>query len=90
MESKKERVLNVRVTERQRVAYERAAGLEGTTLTGFVTAAADQRAEAVLAAHSSLRVTSEVFDGLLAMLDAPGERLAWMEKVLSSPRFQNR
>lgn len=89
METRKEKVLNVRVSERQRAAYERAAVLEGTTLSGFVTGAADERADQVLATNSSLRVASEVFDGLLALLDEPEDRLGWMEKVLSGPRFEN-
>ncbi|MGH9190309.1 MAG: DUF1778 domain-containing protein, partial [Acidimicrobiales bacterium] len=44
---RKDKVLNVRVTERQRTAYERAASLENTTVTAFVTGAADERAEQV-------------------------------------------
>lgn len=89
MTSKKDKVLNVRVSERQRAAYERAAALEETSVSAFVTGAADERAEQVLVAHSSLPVPSDVFDGLLAMLDAPTDRLPWMEKVLADPRFTN-
>jgi hypothetical protein len=37
----------------------------------------------------SLPVPSDVFDGLLAMLDRPVERLVWMERVLGDPRFTN-
>ena len=85
----KDKVLNVRISERQRTAYERAAALEDTTVTAFVTGAADERAEQVLVAHSSMRVPSDVFDGLLALLDEPGERLPWMEKVLADRRFTN-
>lgn len=89
MRTRKDKVLNVRVTERQRTTYERAAALEDTTVSAFLTGAADERAEQVLVAHSSMRVPSDVFDGLLAMLDQPGERLAWMEKVLADQRFTN-
>lgn len=89
MGSRKDKVLNVRVTERQRTTYERAAALEDTTVSAFLTGAADERAEQVLVANSSMRVPSDVFDGLLAMLDQPGERLVWMEKVLTDQRFTN-
>lgn len=89
MGARKDKVLNVRVTERQRAMYERAAALEGTTVSAFLTGAADERAEQVLVAHRSMRVPSDVFDGLLAMLDQPGERLAWMDKVLADQRFTN-
>jgi uncharacterized protein (DUF1778 family) len=89
MASRKNKVLNVRVTERQRTAYERAAALEDTTVTAFVTGAADARAEQVLVAHSSMQLPGDVFDGLLAMLDQPGDRLPWMEKVLADRRFTN-
>ena len=54
-----------------------------------MTGAADERAEQILIAHSSITVPSDVFDGLLAMLDAPTDRLPWMEKVLVDPRFTN-
>ena len=89
MTPRKDKVLNVRVTERQRMAYERAAALENTTVTAFVTGAADRRAEELLVAGSSMPVPSDVFDGLLAMLDGPAERLPWMEKVLADRRFTN-
>jgi uncharacterized protein (DUF1778 family) len=85
----KDRVLNVRISERQRAAYERAAALEETTVTAFVTGAADHRAEQVLLAHSSMQVGSDVFDALLAVLDEPAKQLPWMEKVLADRRFTN-
>lgn len=54
-----------------------------------MTSAADDRAEQVLVAHNAMQVPSDVFDGLLALLDRPGERLPWMEKVLADQRFTN-
>ena len=89
MEGRKEKVLNVRVSDRQRAAYERAAALAGTTLSGFVTGAADERAEQILAEATTLAVPSETFDFLLGLLDAPAQRLEWMEKVLANPRYKN-
>lgn len=89
MAPRKDDVLNMRVSERQRGAYERAAALENTTLTAFVTGAADARAEEILVAHNSMAVPSEVFDQLLAVLDQPGEQLPWMERALAERRFTN-
>lgn len=89
MPARKDKFLNVRVTERQRMAYERASALEDTTITAFVTGAADERAEQVLLTYSSMQVPSDVFDALLAVLDQPNERLPWMEKVLADRRFTN-
>lgn len=89
MAPRKDDVLNMRVSERQRAAYERAAALEHTTLTAFVTGAADARAEEVLVAHSSVPVPSEVFEQLLAVLDQPGDKLQWMERALADRRFTN-
>jgi len=87
---RKSRVLNLRVSERQRTAYERAAELEGTSVSALVTAAADDRAEQLLLAHSSMSVTSDVFDQLLAALDQPTPLAASLEKALIDPRFENR
>ena len=87
---RKSRVLNLRVSERQRTAYERAAALEGTSVSALVTAAADDRAEELLLAHSSMTVPSDAFDQLLAALDQSTPLAASLEKALVSPRFENR
>jgi uncharacterized protein (DUF1778 family) len=87
---RKTKVLNLRVSDRQRAVYERAAALEGTSVSALVTAAADDRAEQLLLAHSSMTVPSEVFDQLLAALDQSTPLAASLEKALTSPRFENR
>jgi uncharacterized protein (DUF1778 family) len=87
---RKSRVLNLRVSDRQRTIYERAAALEGTSVSALVTSAADDKAEQLLHAHSSMTVPSDVFDQLLAALDQPQPLATSLEKALTDPRFENR
>ncbi len=87
---KKDRVLNLRVTERQRAVYERAAALEGVSVSALVTSAADSRADELLHAHASMSVPADVFDDLLAALDRPAALAPALEKALVEPRFENR
>ena len=90
MTDRKDKALNLRVSERQRAVYERAAALEGTTVSALVTSAADARANDVLHAHASMVVPSDVFDDLLAALDKPATLAPPLEKALVNPRFENR
>lgn len=87
---RKDRVLNVRVSDRQRSVYERAAALEGVSVSALVTAAADAMADELLHAHASMTVPADVFDDLLAALDAPVGLAPSLEKALVEPRFENR
>ncbi len=87
---RKDKVLNVRVTERQRTAYERAAALGGVSVSALVTLAADVHADEVLRAHASMMVPADVFDSLLAALDHPAALTPALEKALTQPRFENR
>jgi hypothetical protein len=41
---RKDKVLNLRVSDKQRAVYERAAALEGVSVSALVTSAADARA----------------------------------------------
>jgi uncharacterized protein (DUF1778 family) len=79
----KARALNLRVTPSQHAAYQRAASIEGETVSAMVTKAADDRAEQILHAHASMVVPSDVFDQLIDRLDAPARPLApSLEKAL--------
>ena len=86
----KDKVLNLRVSERQRSTYERAAALEGVSVTALVTTAADARADEVLHAHAAMAVPTDVFDALLARLDEPAPLAPALERALSHPRYDNR
>lgn len=87
---RKSKVMNIRVSDRQRHDYERAAELEGLSVSALVTRAADARASEVLREHSSLTVPSDVFDQLLAALDEPTSLAPSLEKALRDQRFENR
>jgi uncharacterized protein (DUF1778 family) len=87
---RKSKVLNLRVSDRQRTVYERAAALEGISVSALVTSAADARAEELLHAHSSMTVPTEVFDQLLAALDHPVALAPSLDKALIERRFENR
>lgn len=87
---RKEKVLNVRLSPRQRNSYERAAALEGITVSALVTAAADERAEEILHAHATLTVSSDTFDRLLGALDEPVSLAPPLERAISNPIFEQR
>ncbi len=90
-QERKDKQLNLRVSESQRAAYERAAELEGQSMAALVLSAADARADSVLRTHATTVVPSDVFDALLARLDEPAQPLApSLEKALASPLFVNR
>lgn len=87
---RKDKVLNLRVSDRQRGRYEQAAAVEGVSVTALVTSAADAHAEAILKAHTSMSVPSAVFDQLLAALDEPAPLAPPLKRALAKPRYQNR
>jgi len=87
---RKDKTLNLRVSDRQRTVYERAAELEGISVSALVTSAADARADELLHEHASMTVPADVFDDLLAALDQPAVLSPPLEKALIEPRFENR
>lgn len=87
--ARKSQVLNIRVTEAQRDAYERAAMLEHTTVSGLVTGAADIAAADVLSSHSSMTVPSDVYDRLLHALDEPTPLADPLARAFDAPAFEN-
>jgi len=65
--------INLRVSERQERVLRAAADLTGETLTGFMLAAATDRAEEVVARAQRIEVSSETFRRFVAALEAPVE-----------------
>lgn len=65
--------INLRVSERQERVLRAAADLTGETLTGFLLAAATERAEEVMARAQRIEVNSEAFERFLAAIDGPVE-----------------
>ncbi len=87
---RKNKVLNLRVSDRQRSIYERAADLEGISVSALVTSAADARSDELQHTHASMSVPADVFDDLLAALDRPTVLAPALENALIEPRFENR
>lgn len=63
--------IEARLTAQQRDQIERAAALADETLSGFLIAAAVERAEAVFEQTSTTVVPADYFDDLLARIDQP-------------------
>ncbi len=70
MATKTDRI-ETRVSVHERNLIDRAAALEGRSVSSFVVAAAVDRADAVITAHDTTSVPATYFDRLLAALDTP-------------------
>lgn len=67
----KQRRMDLRLTERQRLAYERAAALRGQTLTQWATAHLDESSARDIAEASTTYLSPDGFDAFCEMLDSP-------------------
>ena len=72
MATKTDRI-ETRVSVDERTLIDRAAALEGRSVSSFVVAAAVDRADAVISAHNTTTVPASYFDRLLAALDTPDD-----------------
>lgn len=63
--------MDVRLTQSQRAAYERAASLKGQTLTQWATSHLDENARRDIEAATTTALSEAAFDEFCAMLDAP-------------------
>lgn len=63
--------MDVRLTQSQRAAYERAASLKGQTLTQWATAHLDESARRDIETATTTVLSGSSFDEFCAMLDAP-------------------
>lgn len=62
--------IEARVAPRDRARIDKAAALEGQTVSAFMVRAAAERAEQVIAARTTTVLPAEYFDRLLAAIDA--------------------
>lgn len=69
--AEKQQRMDVRLTQRQRVNYERAAALRGQTLTQWATSHLDESARRDIYESSSTVLSPEAFDVFCKMLDEP-------------------
>lgn len=72
--------INLRVSERQERVLRAAADLTGETLTGFMLAAATERAEEVVARAQRIEVSAEGFQRFVAALEAPAEDMRTLRR----------
>lgn len=72
--------INLRVSERQERILRAAADLTGETLTGFMLAAATERAEEVIARAQRIEVSADAFARFLAAIDGPVEDMKTLRR----------
>lgn len=77
MAAKTERI-EARLSRSERRRIDKAAALEGQSLSSFMVAAAAEKAEQVIAAQTTTVVPTEYFDRLVSAIDRadPAPRLA--------------
>jgi uncharacterized protein (DUF1778 family) len=67
--------LELRVAETWKSRIQHAAELENVSVSEFLRAAAESRADEVLRTHSLMIVSSDVFDAVYSALDSPVESI---------------
>jgi uncharacterized protein (DUF1778 family) len=78
--AKRERRINMRVSDEQERILRAAADLSGETLTGFVLSVAIQRAANVVARAQRIEISAEAFARFAAALDGPAEDMATVRR----------
>jgi uncharacterized protein (DUF1778 family) len=74
----------MRVSDRQERILRAAAEVAGETLTGFVLAAATERAETVLERAERVDLGAETFQRFVAALDQRGEDMPVVRRYVAS------
>jgi uncharacterized protein (DUF1778 family) len=74
----------MRVSDRQERILRAAAEVTGETLTGFVLAAATERAETVLERAERIDLGAEAFERFVAALDQRGEDMTVVRRYATS------
>jgi uncharacterized protein (DUF1778 family) len=72
--------LNLRIAPDQHARLRAAADANGESLTGFVLAAAAERADDVLQRASRVAISSAAFERFVAALDAPVEPMSTLSR----------
>lgn len=85
MATTKDKRLEVRVTGPQKELIERAAAVEGRSLSDFTTAALTERATEVLRRERELQVQADAFDRFTALLDEPAQTVQGLADLLRRP-----
>ncbi|MGH1525187.1 DUF1778 domain-containing protein [Leifsonia sp. L25] len=77
----KDRRIEVRVTSAQRELIERAALLQGRTVSDFTADTLTERAEEVVRRDRELRVDEEAFAAFAEALDAPAQSVEGLAEL---------
>jgi uncharacterized protein (DUF1778 family) len=85
MGTKTERI-EARVDPDSAARIRHASELTHTSVSGFVVAAATEKAESVIAEHAYTLVPDQYFDRLLAALDGPVEPMPKLEAAAAKQR----
>ena len=88
MATKTERV-EARLSPRQRERIDQAAAFEGRSLSSFIVAAAEEKADQVIAAQTTTVVPADYFDRLLAAID-DADRAPQLERAATRARRRRR
>jgi uncharacterized protein (DUF1778 family) len=83
--AKRERRINMRVTDEQERILRAAADLSGESLTGFVLSVATARAADVVARAQEIEISAGAFDRFIAALDGPAEDMATVRRYAARP-----
>ncbi len=85
VEPKRRGRIHLRVDPDQEVRLRAAAEANGETLTGFLLAAASERAEEVLARAGQVAISGEAFDRFVAALEADVEPMPVLSRYAAEP-----
>ena len=69
--TEKQRRMDLRLTQAQRLSYEKAAALKGQTLSQWSTTKLDEAARRDIEEASITKLSPEAFDSFCKMLDEP-------------------
>ncbi len=72
----KQRRMDLRLTQAQRLSYEKAAALKGQTLSQWSTSKLDEAARRDIEEASTITLAPEAFDSFCKMLDEPMPKAA--------------
>lgn len=75
---------DLKLDKREKDLFARAAELMGTTMAGFVRAAAKEKASALIERETRVTLTDKEARQLLAALDAPFQPNAALKKALDA------
>ena len=72
----KQHRMDLRLTQAQRLSYEKAAALKGQTLSQWSTSKLDEAVRADIEEANTIKLTVEAFDSFCKMLDEPMPKAA--------------